>query len=87
MMTTRYLTAALGALLLFVSGTAVVVAILPAPLGPVDYFLAGGIGTLIASLAVFLGFARWSRMANIFCKRRPREIPPGRSHPPGTRGL
>jgi hypothetical protein len=70
---------ALGAALLWVAIAAIIVVCLPAPLRPVDYFLAGAIATLIASLAVFATFAKRARIADLFFKRRRREGRSGNS--------
>jgi hypothetical protein len=72
-----------GAALTWVSSAAVIVAFLPAPLRPVDYFLAGAVGTLIAAAAVFAGFARVSGIGDMFYKRRHRET---RRKPAGASG-
>jgi hypothetical protein len=56
-----------------VSSAAVIGAFLPAPLRPVDYFLAGAIGTLIAAAALFAGFARVWGIRDMFYKRRHHE--------------
>jgi hypothetical protein len=73
-MSTRYWAPVTGAALLWASSAAVIVAFLPEPLRPVDYFLAGAIGTLIAAAAVFAGFARLSGIGNMFYKRRHHEV-------------
>ena len=72
-MSTRYWAPVIGAALLWVSSAAVIVAFLPAPLLPFDYFLAGEIGSLIASAAVFAGFARVSGIHDMYYKSRHRE--------------
>ena len=68
----HYAAPVLAAVLVFAAASLVAVEILPQPLRPVDYFLAGGIGTLVASLTVFLGYARISRIGDLFYKRRRR---------------
>ena len=71
-MSTQYWAPVTGAALLWVSSAVVIVAFLPEPLRPVDYFLAGAVGTLIAAAAVFAGFALVSGIGNMFYKRRYR---------------
>ncbi len=74
---------AAGLVLVFISSAAVIVGMLPAPLRPVDYFLAGAVATLVASLAVFLGYVRVSRVGDVFFKRRHKA---GDSRPRGRSG-
>ncbi len=69
-MTSRYLIPGLGAVLVFLSVAAIMLAVLPGPLRPVDYFLSGTAGTLAGSVALFAVVARTSRMRDVFYRRR-----------------
>jgi hypothetical protein len=69
-MPSRYWVPGLGAALVFVSVVAIMLAVLPGPLRPVDYFLSGTAGTLAGSVALFAVVARTSRIRDIFYRRR-----------------
>jgi hypothetical protein len=62
-----------GAVLVFVGGAAVIMAVLPAPLRPVDYFLSGAGATLLALLAVFVTVFRIANAQDILYKKRLKE--------------
>ena len=75
-MSSRYVVPAIGAALVFVSATAVMVAVMPGPFGSVDYFIFGTVATLMACLAFFLGVVRLSRLRDVFYKTRRKAKPP-----------
>jgi hypothetical protein len=64
----RYLAPAAAAVLAFGVAAFALLAFLPEPHRSVEYFLAGGVGTLLALVVFFLGVARsWT---DVFFKRR-----------------
>lgn len=69
-MESRYTLPALGAALVFISVVIIMATVTPRPLRPVDYFLGGGVGTLVACAALFFAVVRTSRLKNVFYKRR-----------------
>lgn len=69
-MDSRYLVPGIGAALVFVSVVAIMFALIPGPLRPVDYFVCGTVATLFGCVALFLGVARLSRLRDVFYKRR-----------------
>ncbi len=61
-----------AALVFFLIGAGVMIAVLPAPLTPVDYFTAGTVGTMLGLVAFFTATVRLSKVRNVFHKpRRP----------------
>jgi hypothetical protein len=75
-MNSRYAVPAVGSLLVFVSASALLVAVTPGPLRSVDYFMCGAEATLIACLAFFIAVVRLSKLKNVFYKsRRPKMRP------------
>ncbi len=58
-------------MLVFISGTAIMIAVMEGPLRPVDYFTAGVIGTLLALAALFLSCVKLSKVRDVFYKKRP----------------
>lgn len=67
-----FIGAGVGAALVFVAAVAIMLAMLPGPLRPVDFFLAGSIATLIASVALLLTVARISKVRDTFYRKRRR---------------
>jgi type IV secretory pathway VirB2 component (pilin) len=78
-MSVRGVWAALAALAAFAAGCAGMLAVLREPLRPVDYFLTGAVGTLLALAALFLTLIRISHWKNVFYKKRTRPSPSRRS--------
>jgi hypothetical protein len=71
-MSVRGIWATLAAMAAFGAGCAGMVAVLQKPLRPVDYFLTGAVGTLLALAALFLTLIRMSHWKNVFYKKRAR---------------
>ncbi len=83
----HYIAPALGTALLWAASAAGILAFLPDPLRPVDYFLAGGVGTLVAAATVFAGFAKVSGVGNLLYKRRSKTARPERAGASGILGI
>jgi hypothetical protein len=60
----------LGAALLFGAVAALLVRILPQPMRPVDYLVAGVVATMVSLLALFLAVIVTSKQKNVFFRRR-----------------
>ena len=62
----------LGAAVLFAAVSALLLRIMPQPLRPVDFLVAGAIATLVALLATFVALIASSKQQNTFFKKRRR---------------
>jgi len=72
-MGSQYVWAVVGAVLVFISGTGVMIGLLPGPLRPVDYFLCGAVGTLVACLALFLSVVWIMKARDVFYRKRRKD--------------
>ena len=75
---------AVAAIVAFGAGVMLMIGALREPVRPVEYFLAGVVGTLFALAVLFLTLVRFSNLRNVFYKKRAR---PARAARSSTLGL
>jgi hypothetical protein len=67
----RYLALAAGAVVVFSAVAAVLLYVMPVPRRPIDFMIAGAVGTLAAMFAVFLALIGTTvKTSDVFFKKR-----------------
>lgn len=83
-MRSRHWIAVIAAVAAFAAGCSIMLWMLKEPLGPVEYFLSGAVGTFAALIAIFISLIDVRTWRSLFYKqRRPK---PGDSPRPGRSG-
>ncbi len=70
----RLILTVFAAIVIFVFVAGTILHFMPEPTGASDYLIAGSIATLVALLAMFLGFViRQGKLREVFFKKRPKQ--------------